>query len=252
MSEFPVPEAADRQGPALNAAASEPRETLAADNRRVAALAAVDFTGPLWDDFAHDLAEYAYPVIRVWIVTRRIYRECAKKGIHFARRLPHTLTQDDADEIALETIARALVGFRRLLREGGWSPQMGVRLTTLFIGQCMLRFSNVARDWARHGEGAPAAAVSLDDLEDKGISLGDGEDLDPFSDPATVAAVKDEAERILAAAEDPRTREILRHRIADLNDAQIAAALGVTKKAVESALYRFRKLVRPDMLKGGA
>jgi hypothetical protein len=250
-----TPDAASRDLAADHQASGEPDEevSLAEEQAVVAALAEVDFGGDLWRAFAHDLAIYAFPRISGMIISGKIYQECARKGIHYDRRLPDNITREDAREIAAETTARALVSFRTLLRHGGWIPTAGAGLTAFFLGQCLWRFSNEARRWMNHNEGGPTAEVSLDDGNTTGA---DPSDPDPYSDLPALAANRDEVHRIMHLVDHPgvhpRIREILSCRAADLSESQTAEELGMTKKGVQGALYRFRKLVQKMMPKGGS
>jgi DNA-binding CsgD family transcriptional regulator len=236
-------------------ASGEPDDevSLAEEQAVVAALAEVNFSEDLWRASAEELAVYAFPRILGMIISGEIYQECARKGIHYDRRLPDSITREDASEIAAETTARALVGFRALLRHGGWVPTAGARLTTFFLGQCLWRFSNEAKRWMNHNEGGPTAEVSLDD---DNTSVADPPDPDPYCDLRALAANRDAVHRIMPLADHPgvhrRIREILSCRAADLSDSQTAEALGMSRKGVQGALYRFRKLVQTMMPKGGS
>jgi hypothetical protein len=197
-----VPEAASSDLAARHQTASDPHAgfTVAEEQAVVAALAEADFGGALWREFAEGLATYAYPRITGMIVSGEIYQECAAKGIRYARRLPDTISPDDASEIVLETVARGLVGFRALLRRGGWDPTAGASLTSFFFGQCLTRFSNVAKRWMDHNEGGPTAPVSLDDDSE---TVVDPPDPDPSSDPLALAVSRDEVHRVLPMVDHP-------------------------------------------------
>src|SRR5262245_55003107 len=81
--------------------------TIAGDQAVVAALAEVDFEGELWDEFADRLAGYAYPRLTGMIMSKAIYQACAERGIHYAMRLPDTITMDDARTIAGDMFVRS-------------------------------------------------------------------------------------------------------------------------------------------------
>jgi hypothetical protein len=236
-------------------ASGEPDDevSLAEEEAVVAALAEVEFGGALWHAFAEELAVYAFPRIWGMILSGEIYQECARKGIHYDLRLPDNITREDACEIAAETTARALVSFRTLLRRGGWVPTAGASLTTFFLGQCLWRFSNEARRWRNHNEGGPTAEVSLDD---DNTTVADPWDPDPYSDLLALAANRDEVYRIMHLADHPgvhrRIQEILSCRAAGLSESQTAEELGMSRKGIQGALYRFRKLVQKTMPKGGS
>jgi hypothetical protein len=90
-------------------------QRLAADRDLVARLARQGFRGPEWDLFAEVLARYGYQVIRVWILTMKIFPQLRAKGLGGLR--PPTdgrrWTSEEADELALETVGTAIAKFRQ-------------------------------------------------------------------------------------------------------------------------------------------
>src|SRR6516164_18226 len=118
----------------------------AADRDLLAALAQEDFQGPLWDRFAHDLATYGISVMQGWIRSGKIFAELSARNIRHSAgsswRGP--MTTQDATDIAVETVARAIVSFRdKMLLNSRWSPEGGASIATSFITQCLFQFPNV-------------------------------------------------------------------------------------------------------------
>jgi hypothetical protein len=104
------------------------------------------YEGPHWRRFADVLAGYGVQVIRSWVVNGKIFLRCREKGIGLNWGLKRTA--DDAQELANETVARAVVAFReKVLIPRCWTPEKGASLKTFFVGQCVFQFPNVYRAW---------------------------------------------------------------------------------------------------------
>jgi hypothetical protein len=104
----------------------------AADEALLEVLRKEAFQGLAWDRFAARLAGYARPIIETWIASLQIFAKCAEKGVRCPGAPPGSqrLTDDDAGEMANETVARAINKFRdKVLRPGGWSSQGKASLT---------------------------------------------------------------------------------------------------------------------------
>lgn len=127
----------------------ERAERLAADQQLYEALGRVGFQGPNWDRFADTLARYGFPRVRAWVLTMRIFHESAKKGVKGptgAGRGGRPFTDDDADQLADDTVTAAIIAFRdKVLVPGRWSPSGGASLQSFFFQQCLFAFLNVYR-----------------------------------------------------------------------------------------------------------
>ncbi|MDT3442751.1 MULTISPECIES: RNA polymerase sigma factor [unclassified Pseudofrankia] len=215
---------------------------LAGDAALYARLIEVGFAGPDYEVVADALARYGHQVLHAWLVSGQITQECARRGLGGVRRLAAgeiTLTRDDIDDLVQETLITALARFQDAGREGrGWSPKGGAKLSTYFIGGCVLAFGGtVYPRWERQrlsgalvGEGVHAL-----DLRDPALR-----------DPADLFTMRED----LAAALPPpgRLRTAVLLSATGHTYEEIARFLGedVTPRAVEGMLYRFRQ-----GLKGG-
>jgi hypothetical protein len=217
----------------------------AADEALLEILRSVDFQGPAWDRFAQELARYALPIVQSWIASMRIFAKCAEKHVrcpgppHDIRRL----TGDDASEMANEIIARALNKFRdKVLKPGVWSPQGGACLSTMFLTQCIFQFPNVYRHWLLETKRAP-----VDDLEDlEFVETG------PGNDPAGLVMIRDEVAHALEHyVKDKNIERALILKAMGYTTRESAELIGMTEKALDSALRRHWKAARPERPHGG-
>ena len=76
------------------------------------------------------------------------------------------MTPEDREDLAVETVARALPFFRqRALVEGGWKPEGGASLSTYFVNFLPFQFANAYREWHRNQKGSESlnpASAALD------------------------------------------------------------------------------------------
>jgi DNA-directed RNA polymerase specialized sigma24 family protein len=211
---------------------------LQAAREMVEELRRAGFEGKGYDVFKGILASYGYPVLQAWIRRREIYRLTYERGrpVQCSEELRDHLTRDadDRQELAMETVAHALVHFReRALLQGTWDPEGGASLTTFFIGAALQVFPNVFRTWSRQyhkGRGlVPAEDTELDDRVD--------------DDPVTrVCVVETFREALQSAAYSDRLRHTLAARL--LQDAryrEIAERWGTTEEAIKQQVHRWRK-----------
>ena len=219
---------------------------LAADQELVNLLRKNGFAGRAWDRFQEVLAEYGVSVLRVWIVTGEIFPRCREKGVGHGLCPPPSgrhWTEDEALELAGETVAVALAKFRdNVLIPGRWTPQGGATLKTFFIGQCLFRFPGLYRRWwlERYPQGATTPVSLEGDLRGNYLDSG------PEADPETTVIARLSYLEHLALASDERTRRALDLRTQGYSLAEIAEMLETTEKAIESLLYRYRRRGRPD------
>jgi hypothetical protein len=207
-----------------------------ADEALVQALRAANFQGPLWDRFAQEMARYALPFIRSWILSMQIFKKCAEKNVPCPGPV-HNIEnlREDASWMADEIVARALNKFRdKVLRPGGWSPEGGSSLNTMFITQCLFQFPNVYRHWLAENKQAPVH--ELEELEF--VPAG------PEGDPVGLVLLREEIDHALEHyVKDPVVAEILILKAWRFTMKEIAEMRGVTEKALDGVLQRrWRKL----------
>ncbi|WP_157869025.1 hypothetical protein [Streptomyces atriruber] len=203
-------------------------------------LARDGFEGPRYEQFVEELVRYAQSVLSGWMRMGRIFREAGSRGFGGLPHDAHDLEElaRDAElrkELAMMTIARALPRFRdRALIAGDWKEHGGARLTTYFVGTCLLEFANEFRQHRNSQERQRRAVGRLREvgyeapsLRDKAFDEVDGnlwvlEFLKGIEDSRTQA--------VLALISDGYSHEEIRH---------ILDASSV--RAIEGLLHRWRK-----------
>jgi RNA polymerase sigma factor (sigma-70 family) len=225
-------------------------DRLAGDRDLAAALQADGFQGRNYDFFATEIAKYGWAVIRGWIYNGQIRGEVARKGFGALDPEPRPgAIIEDAEGLADETVVLALSAFRdKVLVPGTWDPSKGASLRTFFVGQCLLQFSNVYKRWRREElrsyaepQAPPATAEWADEFEE-----GPSTPLAP--DASETAQIKDELRRAFGRITDERVRSAFYLSVTHgFTHAQIGEKLGMTAKAVESAIARARQQVRENL-----
>lgn len=221
------------------------------DHEKISDLALRGFDGPEYEMFASELCAYGYPVIMAWIRRGLIYKLCTEKGRPIsaseAERATLNESYEDRLELAMDTTARAMTYFRsEVLLKNKWTFHGGATLTTYFVGACLLAFPNEFRRW--QGERArwnKALAVgqlrypetTAEQLHSPQIAhrlVGHA-----GSDPAdTVVARAYLMAELRAMSEE--TAQAAALVLDGLSHDEIGAQLGISARAVEALLYRYR------------
>jgi DNA-directed RNA polymerase specialized sigma24 family protein len=206
-------------------------ERIAADVELIDRLMWRGYAGREWERFRTELESYGIVVLERWIRSGRIFIECAVKGrggLYSNLRLQ----EEDAIELAGETIANALIYFReRVLIPRRWSPTGGAAITTFFIGACIFQFPNVYKRWL--GE---AVEEQLHPTADDPSVLM--EDRGQYAMPDRRIHLVESLETV----PDNGVRELLVLEAEGFTHEEIASEVGSTTKAVEHRLYRFQEL----------
>jgi DNA-directed RNA polymerase specialized sigma24 family protein len=142
--------------------------------------------------------------------------------------------------LSSETNARALQFFRKhVLLAGVWSPEGGASLRTFYVGACLFAFPNVFQRWAgeRRRSSPTLPEQRSDEPEQTTWSpTGGNLQLDPAVTVTSALTVANELK-----AMPSRTRAVAERIVLDgAPYAEIAAELGITERAVEGLLYRYR------------
>lgn len=240
---MPLQELAARAAWAADADRDRAGERLArleGDRDLAAALQEAGFVGRDYGLFAGEIARYGLAVLTAWIYRGEIFAKVKAKGFGALEPEPyHGALIEDAQSLADETVTLALRAFRdRVLVPGKWDPSKGASLRTFFIGQCLLQFANVYRRWVREVRRSYTAAMELDAFED----IETPQD----REPGHQAALKDELRRVLGRITDIRARDAFYLQAIGHSQAEIAARLQMTPKAVGSAMARARRQARGE------
>jgi DNA-directed RNA polymerase specialized sigma24 family protein len=226
-----LPELPD-QRPTTDTDTSASAERLEADAQLVRTLAAGGFAGPEYTAFQEDVADYGIATMKAMLKSGLIFIKCAQRGLKLPR---WRMTPEDHEELAVDTVGRALPVFRRkALVEGGWKPERGASLKTYFVNLLPYQFANAYRAWRGDQEGD---AVRYEDISE----------LAPASDPGPEQVVLQQQEILdgLAAVESAKTRAALVLSEDGYDQEEIAEIIGdgATRRTVEGLLRRHREKI---------
>ncbi|MEX5633091.1 RNA polymerase sigma factor [Parafrankia sp. FMc2] len=206
-----------------------------ADQRLWDEILTQDVPGTALQTVEDQLFRYAWPIVLGWIRSGQILRHARLRGLHGVPEESAVLrgaSNDDIEDLAQETIVRAVIRLRQTARSGnGWDPAGRASLASYFVGTCLVCFVDVLRSWSRQSARA---------RPDRQTSILVGRSwVQSAADPCDVAVALDSVRRRLASG-------MLAERAAFLGAAgytqtEIAEIVGTTRKAVESALARLRK-----------
>lgn len=219
----------------------------AADRELRDELESAGFTGPKYQMFQNELARYGLAVLGAWTYTGYIFKLTAKRGLALyptGQELEDLHRhRETREELADMTVAEALPRFRdKALAGGGWRADGGASLTTYFLGSCLYVFANEFRKhrwqrerWRRQDCRDPAAGERPSG---------------PATDPGIMVPGNLWVCESLGRA-DSREAPIVALTIAGWSQEEIAETLGMSPRAVEGVLYRWRKKEK-RWLGGGA
>lgn len=107
---------------------------LEADTALMLQLSVDGFEGRAWRKVSDALVEYGWQVMRSWIVTGQVFVKLRERQIPCKPAPSAGIPRDDALDLAVDTVAQALIHFRdNVLIPGNWNPAKGANLTTYFI-----------------------------------------------------------------------------------------------------------------------
>ncbi len=208
-------------------------DRLAADYEWVNDLALFGYRGPPWEFFVEELAKYGMGVLTGWMKSGAIWGKCRERGYGGLPELQRSFERDEASELAMETVAKALHHFRvDVLMKKKWDYRRGATLRTYFIGQCLIRFANIYRKWWNN-EALSRRALLADDPH---LNLTDPRVESPEEDAITHYIALEALSRI----KSPKVQMAALLRATGQTYAEIAIALACTENAVELMLRRER------------
>ena len=211
---------------------------LQADAALLGKLAAESFEGPGWDQFVDVLIEYGCAVLTAWTATGVAHGHVVRHAQIRLEAPPVPITQEDAEDLASETVADALVRFRnRVLRAGQWDHRRGASLATYWVGFCILRFPDVYRRWLTAQRRWHLALRNVDGDRSYGFGATSAE-------PAHQLVLNEEVAEALISVSVDATRQILTLKSQGYSHEEISELLGCTVKSIESRLARHWRSTR--------
>ena len=204
----------------------------------------VPTSGVELDQLESELWLYGFRVLKNFLRTGRIIAVCAELGrpVFMTEEVLRTLhsSLQDRDELAVETLIRAVPYFRKkVLERGRWDHNKS-SLRTYFIGACAMSFSVVFQKW---NDARTTRMHELGTIEHPGDVASK---LSPHlsKDPATIAQVNDTLRKIMRRAR-PEARSICLLLLQGMTYAEVGEALdGISSRAVEGHMHRLRRTVR--------
>src|SRR5262249_43077975 len=102
-----------------------------------------DPTSQLWKELSDALVEYGYGVFVAWLISGTVHRKAAEVGTFGVRglsRIPKDLrlSREDAHDLSVDLVKRAITRFHSTLRDEIWRPSGGASLSTFFVGRCLM------------------------------------------------------------------------------------------------------------------
>lgn len=205
---------------------------------------------PEYEILANRLFAYAVPLLKYLLRTGLI----KKKLLDL--RLPVVLTSDDYERLHTSITARDALAitlviageeyFRRtVIPNKKWIPDGGASLETFFVNGCLLHFATSVRSWRKeHPEWAVTPGTSGAN-EDRSDTVADPQ-ADAFMD---AVENRDVIDRLTAQA-PPMVKTIMQLMLEGHSFAEIGEYLGISTRAVEGRLHRFRTQVKKDIRRG--
>jgi DNA-directed RNA polymerase specialized sigma24 family protein len=205
------------------------------------------YDGPAYRQLFDDLWRYAWPVIKVFLRTNRMnqvlrrYAPYRNFAISPEDMVVLSRSEAERDALAVDIISRAVENFRtRAILKRKWSATGGASLRTWFIGTCALSYPRAYTRWSKNRtdrlvQVAKRHAIDLDTV---------GNDFSQrASDPSLIVSHRSDLQSLIDNAQ-PTTKLILGLLMEGLTQAEIATELGLTVRAVEGRIYRFRDRIR--------
>ncbi|WP_345475900.1 hypothetical protein [Actinoallomurus oryzae] len=211
---------------------SDAEKRLAVDQLIVEAVLQQGLGGNRHQDLNAELIRYAVPVLKYLLQTGMIISKCKRlrREISDVDGLLE-LTAADRDDLAYEMVADGMLVFTRgVFEDRRWSPAGGASLKTYFVNACVMQFPSLYRKWWNHRRRVRPIGL-LPDPDRHGGPI----------DPAVQVAAEDEASRVLKQIDDEKMRKVLSLRAIGFTATAAAKEAGLTPKAAESWMGRYRK-----------
>lgn len=210
-----------------------------ADERLLARLRELEFSGSLYEAFEAELVRYATAVLCAWMHSGLIFARTGAKGYGLApSETELTELHDDAGlraELANITIAVTLKRFRdHALAGGGWQASGGAAITTYFMGATLYQFPNEYRRHRAYAQRYDQAAAAA--------GRRPGDDAEVYADPERIVLARRRVLEELGELTDERTKAVVALTLDGKSQDEIAELLETvdSARAVEGVMYRWR------------
>jgi DNA-directed RNA polymerase specialized sigma24 family protein len=205
---------------------------------------------PEYEVLANRLCGCAVRLLKSLLRTGRIKEELLHRG------LPVGLANDDYERLHTSMAARDALAitiviageeyFRRtVIPRMKWYPDGGASLETFFVNGCLLHFASSVRSWRKeHPEWflTPGPGTLSCQAPDTAP--------DPQADAMMEAVENRDLINRLTALAPPMVKAIMLLMLEGFSFAEIGDHLGISERAVEGRLHRFRATVKKDARRG--
>lgn len=195
---------------------------------------------PAYMTLSEHLWGYAIPVIKDSLRTGKMPKMLLERGIFqfisASDRVALHTSLGARDDLAIDIVAAGETHLKTFtIPENRWKPDEGASIETFFITGCLFQFPRVYRQWSKERLDHHSVLVGL--LP---------ETFAPSSsnvDTAETAVNREMANAVLRLADDT-TRAILALLATDRTYAEVGEIVGLSERAVEGRVYRFKTAVR--------
>jgi len=205
---------------------------------------------PEYEILANRLFAYAVPLFKHLLRTGLIKRELRDL------RLPAGLTSDDYERLHTSMAARDALAvtaviageeyFRRtVIPSKKWTPDGGASLETFFVNACLLHFATSVRSWRKeHPEWTIPHGTRTPNEETSEAAI------DPRADAFMETVENRDLIDRLAGQAPPMVRTIMQLILEGHSFCEIGEHIGISTRAVEGRLHRFRTQIKKDIRRG--
>jgi RNA polymerase sigma factor (sigma-70 family) len=205
---------------------------------------------PEYEVLADRLFSYAVPLFKHLLRTGLIKKELLD------RSLPNGLTSDDYERLHTSMPARDALAitiviagedyFRRtVIPRMKWDAEGGASLETYFVNGCLLSFAASVRSWRKEHPAWAVTSAAGASWEDTPDTIADAQ-----ADAMMEAVENRDLIDRLAVLAPPMVKQIMQLMLEGLSFAEIGERLGISARAVEGRLHRFRIQAKKSIRRG--
>lgn len=191
---------------------------------------------------------YAMPVIKDALRTGKMSAMLKERGVYqfisASDRVALHTSLEARDDLAIDVVAAGEVHLKEVtIAKNRWKPDVGASIETFFVTGCLFQFPSVYRRWSKERTDRHATLVGL--LPETFAPTAS------TFDTAETAVNREMALSVLREADDT-TRAILALLASDHTYAEVGQIVGLSERAVEGRVYRFKTSIRDTFNEKGS